>query len=52
MKDKDLLNLLKKIGWEVKRIHGSRHSMQKAGKMESTTLQGKDVPTGSMKRVF
>lgn len=25
MKDKDLLNLLKKNGWEVKRIHGSHH---------------------------
>ena len=33
MKDKDLLNLLKKNGWEVKRIHGSHHIMQKDGKI-------------------
>ena len=35
MKDKDLLNLLKKNGWEVKRIHGSHHIMQKDGKIET-----------------
>lgn len=32
MKDKDLLNLLKKNGWEIKRIHGSHYIMQKKAK--------------------
>ncbi len=52
MKDKDLLNLLKKNGWEVKRIHGSHHIMQKDGKIETIPIHGKDVPTGLLNAIL
>lgn len=32
MKDKDLIKLLKKNGWNVVRINGSHHVLQKDGK--------------------
>ena len=44
MKDKDLLKLLKKNGWEVVRIHGSHHVLQKG--------EGKDVPTGLLNKIL
>ena len=31
MKDKDLLKLLKKNGWDIVRINGSHHVLQKNG---------------------
>ena len=46
MKDKDLLKLLKQNGWEVKRIHGSHHILEKDGQIETVPVHGKDVPTG------
>lgn len=34
MKDKDLLKLLLKNGWVVKRINGSHHILQKDSKIQ------------------
>lgn len=52
MKDKDLLNLLRKNGWEVKRIHGSHHIMQKGDKIETIPVHGRDVPTGLLNAIL
>ena len=52
MKDKDLLNLLKKNGWEVKRIPGSHHIMQKGDKTETIPVHGRDVPTGLLNAIL
>lgn len=52
MKDKDLLKLLKQNGWEVKRIQGSHHILQKDGKTEVIPLHGKDVPTGLLNTIL
>lgn len=46
MKDKDLLNLLKQNGWEVKRVHGSHHIMRKGNRIETIPAHVRDVPTG------
>ncbi len=46
MKDKDLLKLLKQNGWEVKRINGSHHILQKDGRTEVIPVHGKEVPAG------
>lgn len=52
MKDKDLLNLLKKNGWEVKRIHGSHHIMQKGDQTEIIPIHGRDVPAGLLNAIL
>lgn len=52
MKDKDLVNLLKKNGWEVKRIHGSHYIMQKDDKTETIPVHGRDVPTGLLNAIL
>ena len=52
MKDKDLLKLLKQNGWEVKRISGSHHIMEKDGKIETIPTHGKDVPTGLLNTIL
>lgn len=52
MKDKDLLNLLRKNGWEVKRIHGSHYILQKGDKTETVPVHGKDVPTGLLNAIL
>jgi len=52
MKDKDLLALLKKNGWEVKRIHGSHYILQKGGQTETIPVHGKDVPTGLLSAIL
>lgn len=46
MKDKELLKLLKKNGWKVKRIQGSHHILEKNGKMEVVPVHGKEIPSG------
>lgn len=33
MKDKDLLKLFLKNGWQLKRVHGSHHVVEKDGKI-------------------
>ncbi len=52
MKDKDLLKLLKKNGWDVIRIHGSHHILQKNGKTTVVPIHGKDVPTGLLNAIL
>lgn len=52
MKDKDLLKLLKQNGWEVKRIHGSHHILEKDGQIETVPVHGKDVPTGLLNTIL
>ncbi len=52
MKDKDLLKLLIKNGWEVKRIQGSHHVLQKDEQIEVVLIHGKDVPTGLLNKIL
>lgn len=52
MKDKELLKLLKQNGWELKRINGSHHILQKDGKTEVLPVHGKDVPTGLLNKIL
>ena len=46
MKDKDLLKLLLKDGWELVSIRGSHHKLAKGGKTVSVPVHGKDVKKG------
>jgi predicted RNA binding protein YcfA (HicA-like mRNA interferase family) len=52
MKDKDLLKLLKKNGWQLARISGSHHVLQKEGKIISLPIHGRDVPTGLLNQIL
>lgn len=52
MKDKDLLKLLLRNGWELKRIHGSHHILQKDGKTEVVPVHNRDVPTGLLQAIL
>lgn len=46
MKDKELLKLLLKNGWELDRINGSHHILSKGGKTISLPVHGKDMKKG------
>ena len=46
MKDTDLLKLLKKNGWNVVRINGIHHVLQKDGKTTVVPIHGNDVGIG------
>lgn len=46
MKDKDLLKLLKQNGWNVRRIQGSHHILEKHGETISLPVHGKDIKPG------
>jgi predicted RNA binding protein YcfA (HicA-like mRNA interferase family) len=52
MKDKDLLKLLQKNGWEVVRVQGSHYILQKNGKTEVVPIHGKDVPIGLLTKIL
>ena len=52
MRDKDLLKLLKKNGWDIVRIHGSHHVLQKNGKTTVVPLHGRDVPIGLLHQIL
>ncbi|MEY8322261.1 type II toxin-antitoxin system HicA family toxin [Lachnospiraceae bacterium 46-61] len=52
MRDKDLLKLLQKNGWVVKRIKGSHHVMQKDDKIQIIAVHNKDVPTGLLNKIL
>jgi Predicted periplasmic or secreted lipoprotein len=52
MKDNDLLKLLKKNGWNVVRIHGSHHVLQKDGKTTVVPIHGRDIPVGLLKSIM
>lgn len=52
MKDKDLLKLLIQNGWQLKRIKGSHHFVQKGDMLETIPIHGKDVPTGLLNKIL
>lgn len=52
MKDKDLLKLLKKHGWNIVRINGSHHVLQKDGQTTVIPIHGRDVPTGLLNNIL
>lgn len=52
MKDKDLFKLLKQNGWELKRINGSHHVLEKDGQIEIVPIHGRDVPTGLLNTIL
>ena len=43
MKDRDLIKLLKKNGWQLDRINGSHHIFRKEGMTVSVPVHGKEV---------
>lgn len=52
MKDRDLLELLKKNGWREIRVRGSHHVLQKDGMIEVVPVHGKDVPNGLLNKIL
>ncbi|NLJ15998.1 MAG: addiction module toxin, HicA family [Clostridiales bacterium] len=52
MKDKDLLKLLKQNGWNMIRVKGSHHVLQKDNQIEVIPIHGKDVPTGLLNKIL
>lgn len=52
MRDKELLKLLLQNGWELKRIHGSHHILEKDGRIETIPVHGKDVPNGLLNAIL
>lgn len=52
MKDKELLKLLKKNGWKVKRIQGSHHILEKNGQIEVVPIHGKEIPSGLLNAIL
>lgn len=52
MKDKDLLKLLIKNGWELDGIKGSHHRLKKDGKLEVIPVHGKDMKLGLLKKIL
>lgn len=52
MRDKDLLKLLKKHGWKVKRVQGSHYILDKEGNVEVVPVHGRDVPIGLLNTIL
>ena len=52
MKDRDLIKLLKKTGWQRDRINGSHHIFRKEGMTVSIPVHGTDVPTGLLHQIL
>lgn len=52
MKDKDLLKLLKKNGWQLDRINGSHHILKKDDKTISVPIHGRDVRSGLLNAIL
>lgn len=52
MKDKDLLKLLKKEGWELDRINGSHHILKKGNKTISLPVHGKEIKKGLLNNIL
>ena len=52
MKDKDLLKLLYRNGWKLKRIRGSHHVLQKDDRIEVIPVHGKDIPNGLLNAIL
>lgn len=52
MKDKDLLKLLLKNGWQDVRQRGSHHRLVKGDKFEVIAVHGKDMPKGLLNAIL
>lgn len=52
MRDKDLLKLMQKNGWNVVRVNGSHHILEKDGQIETIPIHGKDVPNGLLNAIL
>lgn len=52
MKDRELLKLLIKNGWELKRIRGSHHHLYKDGKRETIAVHGKEINPNLAKKII
>lgn len=52
MKDKDLVKLLLKNGWQLDRIHGSHHIIKKGSKTEIVPVHNRDVPAGLLNNIL
>ncbi len=52
MRDKDLLKLLLKNGWQIVRIKGSHHILKKGEKIEVIAIHGKEVPKGLFNKII
>ena len=52
MQDKDLMKHLMQNGWELKRIQGSHHVLQKGNQIEVVPIHGKDVPPGLLNKIL
>ncbi len=52
MKDKDLLKLLKKEGWELDRINWSHHILKKGNKTISLPVYGKEIKKGLLNNIL
>lgn len=52
LRDKELLRLLKRNGWKMKRIKGSHHILVKGNQIEVVPVHGKEVPTGLLQKIM
>ena len=52
MKDRDLLKLLLKDGWELVSVKGSHHKITKGEKTEILPVHGKDIKKGLLSAIL
>lgn len=52
MKDKELLKLLLKNGWQLSEIKGSHNILTKNGKIEVIPVHGKDMKIGLLTKIL
>ena len=52
MKDRDLLKLLLKDGWELVSVKGSHHKIKKGEKTEILPVHGKDIKKGLLSAIL
>lgn len=52
MKDKELLKLLLKNGWQLSEIKGNHHILTKNGKIEVIPVHGKDMKIGLLTKIL
>lgn len=52
MKGKELVKLLQKNGWTVKRVKGSHHIMEKGGRSVSVPVHNTDIQKGLLHAIM
>lgn len=52
MKDKALLNLLLKNGWELTNVKGSQHRLKKGNQVEVIPVHGNDMKIGLLMAIL